>query len=164
MNIGELKHRIRFEKNQKISDGQGGFDSNWVELDKLWAKAVEQSPRSAYRGEEQHTQGFIFTIRQNQAITIPATRDSSNLRIVHRGGYTETIYLYKTKNTFKGTMDALTGKTDVQLAWLKLTCPSTGQQYMIPSFPSFKTASEAARHHRPQGIPTDLPYLWQSAS
>ena len=30
MNIGELKHRIRFEKNQKISDGQGGFDSNWV--------------------------------------------------------------------------------------------------------------------------------------
>ena len=84
--------------------------------------------------------------------------------IVHGGGYTETIYLYKTKNTFKGTMDALTGKTDVQLAWLKLTCPSTGQQYMIPSFPSFKTASEAARHHRPQGIPTDLPYLWQSAS
>jgi len=84
--------------------------------------------------------------------------------IVHGGGYTETIYLYKTKNTFKGTMDALTGKTDVQLAWLKLTCPSTGQQYMIPSFPTFKTASEAARHHRPQGIPTDLPYLWQSAS
>ena len=86
MNIGELKHRIRFEQNQKISDGQGGFDSNWVELDKLWAKAVEQSPRERfYRGEEQHTQGIIFTIRQNQAITIPATRDSSNLRIVHRG-------------------------------------------------------------------------------
>ena len=86
MNIGELKHRIRFEQNQKISDGQGGFDSNWAELDKLWAKAVEQSPRERfYRGEEQHTQGFIFTIRQNQAITIPATRDSSNLRIVHRG-------------------------------------------------------------------------------
>ena len=40
MNIGELKHRIRFEQNQKISDGQGGFDSNWVELDKLWAKAL----------------------------------------------------------------------------------------------------------------------------
>ena len=29
MNIGELKHRIRFEQNQKISAGQGGFDSNW---------------------------------------------------------------------------------------------------------------------------------------
>ena len=54
----------------KKSDGQGGFDSNWVELDKLWAKAVEQSPRERfYRGEEQHTQGFILRldkIKQSQ--------------------------------------------------------------------------------------------------
>ena len=88
MNIGELKHRIIFEQNQKVSDGQGGFDSNWVELDKLWAKAVEQSPRERfYRGEDQHTQSFTFTIRQNQAIVIPATRNSADLRIVHRSQY-----------------------------------------------------------------------------
>ena len=48
MNIGELKHRIRFEQNQKISDGQGGFDSNWVELDKLWAKAVNNRHASVF--------------------------------------------------------------------------------------------------------------------
>ena len=86
VNIGELKHRITFWQESNASDGQGGFVTTWSQLANAWAKVVEQSPRERfYRGEEQHTQGFIFTIRQNQAITIPATRDSSNLRIVHRG-------------------------------------------------------------------------------
>jgi hypothetical protein len=84
--------------------------------------------------------------------------------IVHEGGYTETISLYKTKEKFKGAMDALTSEENVQLAWLKLTCPSTGQQYMIPSFPSFKTATEAAQYHRPEGIPVGMEYKWNSAN
>lgn len=84
--------------------------------------------------------------------------------VVHDGGYMETIHLYKTKERFVGTTDALTGETNVQLAWLKLTCPSTGQQYMIPSFPSFNTATEAARYHRPEGIPFGMEYRWNSAN
>ncbi len=85
MNIGELKHRIVIEQVAKTSDGQGGYTSVWSTLASVWAKAVEQSERERfYRGEVQHTQAYTFTIRQNQSVTIPATRDSDNIRIVHR--------------------------------------------------------------------------------
>ena len=88
MNIGELKHRIVIEQVAKTSDGQGGYTSVWSTLASVWAKAVEQSERERfYRGENQHTQGYTFTIRQNQAVTVPATRDSDNIRIVHRNEY-----------------------------------------------------------------------------
>lgn len=88
MNIGELKHRITIQENQKVSDGQGGFTSTWSTLVSVWSKATPQSERERfYRGENQHTQGYTFTIRQNQAVTIPATRDSANIRIKHRNEY-----------------------------------------------------------------------------
>lgn len=88
MNIGELKHRITIEQCAKVSDDQGGYTSVWSTLASVWAKAVEQSERERfYRGENQHTQGYTFTIRQNQAVTVPATRDSDNIRIVHRNEY-----------------------------------------------------------------------------
>ncbi len=88
MNIGELKHRIVIEQVAKTSDGQGGYTSVWSTLASVWAKAVEQSERERfYRGEVQHTQAYTFTIRQNQSVTIPATRDSTNIRIKHRNEY-----------------------------------------------------------------------------
>ena len=88
MNIGELKHRITIEQCTKSSDGQGGFTSAWSTLVSVWSKATPQSERERfYRGENQHTQGYTFTIRQNQAVTVPATRDSDNIRIVHRNEY-----------------------------------------------------------------------------
>ena len=85
MNIGELKHRITIQQCTKASDDQGGFTSTWSTLVSVWSKATPQSERERfYRGENQHTQGYTFTIRQNQAVTVPATRDSDNIRIVHR--------------------------------------------------------------------------------
>lgn len=85
MNIGELKHRITIQQCTKASDGQGGFTSTWSTLVSVWSKAIPQSERERfYRGENQHTQAYTFTIRQNQAVTVPATRDSDNIRIVHR--------------------------------------------------------------------------------
>ncbi len=88
MNIGELKHRITIQQCTKASDGQGGLTSTWSTLVSVWSKATPQSERERfYRGENQHTQGYTFTIRQNQAVTVPATRDSDNIRIVHRNEY-----------------------------------------------------------------------------
>ena len=85
MNIGELKHRITIQQCTKASDDQGGFTSTWSTLVSVWSKATPQSERERfYRGENQHTQGYTFTIRQNQAVTVPSTRDSDNIRIVHR--------------------------------------------------------------------------------
>ncbi len=88
MNIGELKHRITIQQNQKVNDGQGGFSSNWVELGKLWAKAETSTPRERfYRGEDQHLQSITFIVRQNQSFLVPSSQASDNLRIVHRGDY-----------------------------------------------------------------------------
>jgi len=88
MNIGELKHRITIQQCTKASDDQGGFTSAWSTLVSVWSKATPQSERERfYRGEVQHTQAYTFTIRQNQSVTIPATRDSTNIRIKHRNEY-----------------------------------------------------------------------------
>ena len=71
VNIGELKHRVTFWKESNVSDGQGGYVTTWAELAKAWAKVVEQSPRERfYRGENAHTQGMTFTIRQPQTFSL----------------------------------------------------------------------------------------------
>jgi len=85
VNIGELKHRITFWQESNVSDGQGGYVTTWSQLANAWAKAVEQTPRERfYRGEDAHTQGVTFTIRQPQTFALD-TRTSDNLKIVHRG-------------------------------------------------------------------------------
>jgi SPP1 family predicted phage head-tail adaptor len=92
MNIGKLRHRLTIAENQKVSDGQGGFVSDWVELGKVWADAKPMTPRERfYRGEEQHTQGMTFTVRQNQSFLVPNSQKSDKLRIEHRGNYFRVI-------------------------------------------------------------------------
>lgn len=81
--------------------------------------------------------------------------------IVHRNGDLEEIILYRTKETFPELQD-IKGNENVPLCWLRLSCPSTGQVYLIATDASFKTASEAARFHRPEEIPFDLEYTWNS--
>ena len=85
VNIGELKHRVTFWQESNASDGQGGYVTTWSQLANAWAKVVEQSPRDRfYRGENAHTQGMTFTIRQPQTFSLD-TRTSDKLKIVHRG-------------------------------------------------------------------------------
>lgn len=94
MNIGELNHRVSFERNEKTSDGQGGFVADWTVIASVWAKVNEQSQvgvssvRERFnRGNDSHTQSFTFLIRQPQAFIVDNTRNSDNLRISHRGQY-----------------------------------------------------------------------------
>ncbi len=88
MNIGELNHRISFERNEKTSDGQGGFVADWVIIASVWAKATEQNVQERfYRGTDSHKQAFTFLIRQPQSFIVDNTRNSDNLRISHRGQY-----------------------------------------------------------------------------
>ena len=85
VNIGELKHRVTFWQESNVSDGQGGFVTTWSQLANAWAKVVEQSPRERfYRGEDAHTQGMTFTIRQPQTFSLD-TQNSDKLKITHRG-------------------------------------------------------------------------------
>lgn len=82
---GDLKHRILIERETQTSDGQGGFSSSWGTHGEAWAKATTGSAASRlYRGEMQHTNTMVFTIRKNQIFTLD-TRDSEKYRIVHQG-------------------------------------------------------------------------------
>jgi len=80
--------------------------------------------------------------------------------IKHAHGDEEFI-LYKTKEVFNEEED-LNGNSPAALAWLKMTCPSTGQNYLIPTDSSFNDCIEAAKYHRPNEIPKELDYFWNS--
>jgi hypothetical protein len=81
--------------------------------------------------------------------------------ITHTNGDVETLILYRTKETFPELQD-INGNSDVPLCWLRLVCPSTGQNYLISTDSSFKTPIEAAKYHRPEEVPFDLDYSWFS--
>lgn len=81
--------------------------------------------------------------------------------IVHKNGESETMVLYKTKETFPEE-ENLNGNRDCPLAWLKMTCPSTGTNYLIPTDSSFTDAVNCAKYHRPERIPEDIRYSWDS--
>ena len=80
--------------------------------------------------------------------------------IKHAKGNEEFI-LYKTKEVFNEEQD-LNDKSPAALAWLKMTCPSTGQNYLIPTDSSFTNCIDAAKYHRPDEIPKELEYFWNS--
>ena len=81
--------------------------------------------------------------------------------ILHANGEEEVLTLYRTTETFP-ELENINGKTDVPLCWLRLVCPSTGQNYLISTDESFKTPSEAAKYHRPEEVPFELGYSWLS--
>jgi hypothetical protein len=82
---------------------------------------------------------------------------------VHASGEIEELTLYRTTETFP-ELESLSGQKNVPLCWLKLVCPSTGQVYLISTDASFETPIEAAKYHRPEGVPLDLDYRWDSRS
>lgn len=83
--------------------------------------------------------------------------------ITHKNGDVEMLSLYRTKETFP-ELKNIKDETDVPLCWLKLVCPSTGQNYLISTDSSFTTPIEAAKYHRSEDVPFDLDYNWFSRS
>lgn len=82
---------------------------------------------------------------------------------VHLNGDLEEMILYKINEKFKAETD-LKGRSDVPLAWLRMSCPSTGTNYLIPSDSSFQTCEDAAKFHRPNEVPTEKKYAWNARS
>lgn len=78
---------------------------------------------------------------------------------IHANGSIEEMTLYKTKEKFRSEID-LNGNWNVPLAWLKMSCPSTNQTYLIPSDSAFDNCVDAAKYHRPDEVPTDIDYSW----
>ncbi len=80
---------------------------------------------------------------------------------VHANGDIETMQLYKTTEFFNEEED-LNGRSPAPLAWLKMSCPSTNQVYLIPSDGSFNNCEDAAKYHRPDAVPSNVEYTWHS--
>jgi hypothetical protein len=84
-------------------------------------------------------------------------------KVVHENGYSETLTLYKTREVYPFLVDE-NGNQNQPYAWLRMVCPSTGQVYLIDTSASFNDAVECAKWHRPKGVPSSVPYTWQSAN
>jgi hypothetical protein len=83
--------------------------------------------------------------------------------VVHSGGYTETLRLYRTDKKFPELQNSK-GEFDQSAAWIEMKCPSTGQTYLIDTCPTFNNAVECAKWHRPKVVTSDIPYIWESAN
>ena len=83
--------------------------------------------------------------------------------IEHSEDYMETVRLYRTKESFSMFNDQH-GNENVPAAWIQMACPSTHQVYMIPTCPTFDDAVDCMKWHRPEGVPSSVPYQWQSAN
>ena len=75
----------------------------------------------------------------------------------HYNNYTEKISLYKTNFALKNIGNK-------PLSWLKMTCPSTGTNYLISTNPDFKDVESAIKFHRPSFVSNDIDYKWNSAN
>jgi hypothetical protein len=83
--------------------------------------------------------------------------------VVHEGGYSEILKLYKTKQKFPELQNSK-GEYNQKAAFIEMICPSTKQTYLIDTCPLFEDAVECAKWHRPKGVPASVAYKWQSAN
>lgn len=83
--------------------------------------------------------------------------------IEHNMEYKETLRLYKTENSYPELVNSQ-GKSNNPFAWIEMTCPSTGQVYLIDTCPTFDDVIQCAKWHRPEGVPVELAYKWISAN
>lgn len=80
--------------------------------------------------------------------------------VEHSAEYSETLRLYRTKEKYSFLMDSKENPNQ-PYCWLEYTCPSTGTVYLIDTFADFKSPIEAAKFHRPAGVPFNLEYKWE---
>jgi hypothetical protein len=83
--------------------------------------------------------------------------------VVHVGGYTETLKLWKTDKKFPELQNSK-GEYNQSYQWLEEKCPSTGQVYMIDCCPLYTNALSAAKWLRPKRVPSSVKYYWNSAN
>ena len=81
--------------------------------------------------------------------------------IHHTSGHTEKVRLFKTKQKFPVLID-INGEPNQPYTWLELTCPSTGSIFLIDTSAHFTNAIDACKFHRPQQIPAELKYDFNS--
>src|SRR3990167_6913443 len=83
--------------------------------------------------------------------------------IFHTKDYSEKLRLYRTKEKYSFLQNSK-GEANQPYAWIEMTCPSTGNTYLIDTCPLFTDVVECAKWHRPEVVPNNLDYAWISAN
>lgn len=79
MKIGDLRHRITFEKEVKVPDGYKGFKVTWQGVVTVWASVEPLSGREYFYGHQIKAEvSHRIKIRYNEKI-------NTEMRIEHRG-------------------------------------------------------------------------------
>jgi hypothetical protein len=147
-----------------FKDGSKFYYINGREIDRALIEG-EITKERFLTEENEDIRGAIFEIVESKGegsmMDLLEAYEYGTETIEHRNGEQEVLTLYRTKETFAELQD-INGKTDVPLCWLRLVCPSTGQNYLISTDSSFKTPTEAAKYHRPEEVPFELGYSWLS--
>ena len=83
MKIGELRHRITFEKEVKVPDGYKGFVVTWQAVCVVWASVEPLSGREYFYAHQVKAEvTHRIRIRYNEKVT-------TEMRIKHRDRYLE---------------------------------------------------------------------------
>lgn len=145
----------------KWRDGYEQYLVNGRRIEKNWAKkcisgALTQAEFLKETNDEKRSAAYLC-LGEEKMMKLLGAELVDEISITHDNGETETIGYYKTKqklNTFKKKA----------YAWRKVTCPSTGTNYLTPTNPDLKSAMDVAKFHRPDFVPSSLAYSWFSRS
>lgn len=160
-----LKPAIQF----KDGYGQHYVNGRFIEPELFEAAQQLDTAREAFLQEEnEDIKACIVTIiKENEGndglLKMLNAEVVDRQTVVHEGGYSEEITLYRTRERFPFLQNSK-GESDQPGAWLELVCPSTKTRYLIDVCPLFDNALDAAKWLRPEKVPGNVPYIWQSAN
>lgn len=150
----------------KWEDGYGQYYINGRCMPK-WIFEKQFSREDFIKEQNEDTKAGMYEIMESKGegtmLTFLGAKEIDRQSFVHKNGEVEEMVLYRTDEKFIGEED-LKGNTPAPLAWLKMSCASTSQVYLIPSDGSFKTCIEAAKFHRPDEVSDKVNYEWDSRS
>ena len=155
---------IRYEK-EKLYYINGRSIPSWV-FEKYFNKTLTFKDFIKEQNEDIKA-GIIVLIKENEGNEgllkfLNAIKVDEQI-LIHEGGYTETVRLYKTKEKYLFLQNSK-GEQNQPYAWTEMTCPSTNQVYLIDTCPTFNNAIDSLKFHRPKHIKSELEYKWQSAN
>jgi hypothetical protein len=145
----------------KWSDGYEQFYINGRKIDKEWFRKCASSNLKKEefineQNDEKRSAAYMI-LGEEKIMKLLDAELVDETTFVHPNGESEVISFYRTKGK-------LNKHKNEAFAWRKVTCPSTGTNYLTPTDPNLKSAIDVAKFHRPSFVPKSTNYEWFSRS
>jgi hypothetical protein len=175
--VSKYPKKVHLNENNDMhrTDGHAAEWSNSTDMTKFngyyingrnmpeWIFSSEITKEQFINEENEDIKAGIYEVIESKGegtmLTFLGAKEADKKSVIHGDGSVEELILYKTTECFKEEED-LNGRTNVPLAWIKMCCPSTGTNYLIPTDSSFTSAIDAAKFARPTIVPQELEYNW----